>query len=452
MPDMIVVSDKLKLSSDVLKTLQFIETYYWDEIPNKPLFDYEIIVLDMNIKPRARVFGKGKNFILPLRLAEELRRAAFENVVIICLNYYNQQITSLNLIDGGEAFWVPPNSLEFSYQWLEAIERQYTDIWPEGIKLTEVRNARKIKNLSGLRIFDDYARGVKEYTTIIEGVEIEGTIMGYSVDKIYVTKNSNELVGCAVNYNKGSLIFLPQSSEEPLKVVRTLYDIGKHYYERAEWPKAEIKLPAWLERYKVDAEKALDRKIEPLLRKRQRFVDIDYLLYGYGEPLQIAVKKVFEELGLVFTPVERTKPIDLSGEEPEKKFELKIARAQVRKKKFAIEVQGSKDRIRMDSTKVIQAWSYIPFKEEHEKIVLAVNPFMELDPNDRNIEECFEPEVIKLLAFHGVCIIQTYDIYKLWEDLLRGYRKSADIIEAIYNTNGLFKYEPIAERSKTQHQ
>jgi hypothetical protein len=177
-------------------------------------------------------------------------------------------------------------------------------------------------------------------------------------------------------------------------------------------------------------------------------MDIDYLLYGYGAQLQTAVRKVFEEWGIVFTPVERVSVVDLKGAEPERKFELKVARGEVRTKKFAIHVQGSKDKIRMDTTKVTQTWAYIPFREEREKIVLAVNPFMEIDPQDRRLDLSFDPEVIKLLAFHGVCIIQTVDLYQLWEDVLHGYRKAGEVLEAVYNTSGLYKYTPPPGKEK----
>jgi hypothetical protein len=447
MIEMVVLSDRLCHAPIPEKLTSCVETYSWDTLPSRPLFEFEIIVLDMNIVPRNRKFGKGKDFVIPARVMDEVRRVSFESSTLICLNYYNRKASELNLIDGEIPYWRPQKGLQFSYQWLAEIEKKISDRWLQQIEfsLVEVQNAIKLQNISPKKIFRRYYADVRSYTTIIEdiksesrvgdttrGAEVEGGVQyvegeNYIVENIFLTKNTNDPIGYVIHYNGGTMVFLPQSEAPETTLIEILYEIGKYYYENPEKPPEHIPTPPWLDKYKLAEERKYETMLNSFRAKKYGYETIDALLYGRGSLLINAVRKVLEAFGLAFVPIDIDVPITLRGS--------------YENKKFGIAVITTESAIQLNTEPMNSLWRYMCGKPAEEKVILVANAQCTTEPMHRAVEKSYTEGVLAVTTSNGICVISTYELYKYWcATAIDRKLSGSEVIDRLYTTNGLLTY------------
>lgn len=447
---MLVLSDELDVEKKRLNIVMKgnVDVHSWFEYPDIPrLSDYEIAVLDMQIPDDARESSHYNYAFLGLR--QEARILLESGGVIICLNYFTKP-TSYKAYyhsDKGHPAVLrigPHHRREINYDWLFSVGL----LSRLNVAQLDAKPGKRLELLSKDKVFAKYFKGVTEYHKTIENVESkedeEGNFLGYEIyapemgtrlntKVIAVAKVTKKPIACVINILKGSLIFLPQTKARSMMIIDQLYAIGNAEYEKniqkiEEYPSP----PEWLDKYKAKQELGLERKIEDLTQKlerrkleHKRFEKIDVLLYGTGNPLEVAVQKVLEEMGCTVEKLEKGATMDL--------------KARINSIKFAIEVTGVEDKIYKDSKKFAQILQYLPHKEENEKIVLLANTYRDIDVGERVGRENFTNPVLKIAENNGFCLITTMDLYFMWKDFLNG-KSSKKILAEVFSAKGEFRY------------
>lgn len=426
MVKMLVISDIIKQKEIEWKKstdISNVEIFSWSsETPR--ISDYEIVILDMNVSyNKADFFNK----------RDDVYRLLNSGGVIICLTFFNKSMERELIFRNYHH--------ETNYDWLNDSDQIRLGIWKdEGL-------GKNILITTKNQLVKSFLEGVNEYHKTINGISYydEKTKIPYisfDVNKNYrfdifaINKVTKEPVACAIQYNRGSLIFLPQNSDInnygfALIVVNNLYDIGKEFYEKnLENIGTTSEVPIWINKYisnqEIDLEIKIKRNEEDLEKLRyehKRFEIIDFLLYGYNKQLEKSVKKVFEEFGCEVEETEEGATIDLKIRYTEKNF------------KFAIEVTGIKDKLFKDNSKFGQILQYIPHKEDDEKIVLIVNTYRDKDFAERD-KENFTSHVLDIANSNKFCLMTTADIFNLWKDCIDGKKSKEEILKSIFETNG----------------
>jgi hypothetical protein len=416
-------------------TIENIELYSWGNQAIPSVFDYETIVLDMNIA------ASDKQLEAQFKISNDVHRALMRGNTVICLTHYFKQF--------------PIYSAELkreivceTFGWLNG--------WADDITF----HPSKGKNFILLKtpqtnIFKRYFDSVEEYNAIIEGVKANrkgedqtefyivcgkyhrhgGHGVYRTLDIISLVKTTSDVIACSINFGGGNLIFLPQSTREPKDIISELYEIGKHYYGED----IVYNAPDWIDDYKTMQEIELEKEYEffkletrekaiEFKRELRRYSDIDILLWGTGKPLEKAVKKCFEEFGLEINKTEPGFTIDLVGKDK-------------KDRKLAVEVTGTNGKIKKESNKITQLFQYSQFnKKESEKLVFVANTYCTKKVEERK-EGDFTKDAINLLNSLGVCSLTSLDMYFLWKKYSEEKIKGNEIIDKIFSTIGPLSVE-----------
>lgn len=433
MVKMLVISDIIKEQEKVWRkslTLLNTDIVDWHSVHPRSS-DYEIVILDMNLNrmPNHSTFENKR---------DDIYKQLISGGIVICLTSSSQK-RFISSSRRGDVF-------ETNYDWLSSTHK-------DCIKFDEdAGHGDNIEPKTKNELILNYLRGVKYYEKTIGGIVcnkddrcyyIELDSFNYKVDVLTVNKVTGEPIACIIHYGKGRIVFLPQNSDInnlysgiAYSIVENLYDIGKELYEKGkEEIGSPIEAPIWIDKYKSENEKDIERKIkekeeelESLKKDHRRFELIDLLLYGYDVPLEGAVKKVFEEWGCEVEKTEIGATIDLKV----RHRSLGIM--------FAIEVTGVRGKIPKKSAKFPQVMTYHLKKEDNEHIIVVANTYRDKDVTDRNGEN-FTPDAIKMAIGHKFCLITTVDLFNLWKDFLNG-RSSEEILNGIFESNGEYSYKP----------
>lgn len=429
MVKMLVISDIIKQKEIEWKKstdISNVDIFSWSSVTPR-ISDYEIVVLDMNASyNKADFFNK----------RDDVYRLLNSGGVIICLTFFNK------LMDRELIF--RNYNRETNYDWLNDSDQIRLGLYKdEGL-------GKNILITTKNQFVKSFLEGVNEYHKTISGIsyydeKTKTSYANFGVDKNYrfdifaINKVTKEPIACAIRYERGSLIFLPQNSHInnfgfTLIVVNNLYDIGKEIYEKnLENMGTSSEVPVWINKYISNQERDLQTKIkrneedlENFRYEHKRFEIINFLLYGYNKQLEKSVKKVFEELGCEVEEMEEGATIDLKVRYPEKNY------------RFAIEVTGSKDKLFKDTNKFGQILQYIPHKEADEKIVLIVNTYRDKDLVDRG-KESFTSHVLDIANNNKFCLITTVDLFNLWKEWIEGKKNKEEILKSIFETNGEYR-------------
>jgi len=458
---MLVLSENLKIDEALLKVVMEanVDLCRWSEYPNIPrISDYEIVVLDLKI-PNDNEYGHAFR-----GLRNETRILLESGGVMVCLNYftiatnlkmyYHKGKSDLN--ESSIIIAEPTNwRWETNYDWF------FHDNFLSKLNVaqTDAKIGRSFSLVSGDKIVAEYFKGVTEYHKTIDGVEPlrdeEGNVQGYQVsffsggytkkfvsNVFAVTKVTKKPIACIVRIPKGSLIFLPQSHAKAMVMIGQLYLIGSSEYQRnIENIEERPSVPEWLSSYKTQQELDLEHEITDLTNtlqqrklEQKRFEKIDVLLYGTGNPLEVAVQRALEEMGCTVEKLEEGATMDL--------------KAQMDSMKFAIEVTGVDNKIHKDSKKFGQILQYLPHKEDYEKIVLLANTFRQKDVKERVGLQSFTGPVQKIARDNHFCLLTTIDLFSMWKEHLNG-KSSKEPLSQLFSAEGVFKYVRKAENLKT---
>jgi len=426
---------------------QDIDICSWRESTDLRLSDYGIAILDLNFHQNSLAEGmfEGKQM--------DIYKMLDVGGVIICLNHS----TYFTDTEG--------DKYDTNYHWFAEFNPELVDIY--------AKPGKNIKLVSKENVFKEYFKGVTQYhktlTSCISGEKFYFLFLKWRVIKsmnyfqnffpsrpwdeicrelsynlynsyegevIAINGITGEPIASAVNCRKGNLIFLPENTKSSSTfLIPNLCEIGEKYYERNRekiWLPSEV--PDWLEEYKTDQEKEIEKQIsslkehaDQLKQGKKKFEEIDVLLHGYDKPLVNAVQKVFEDWGCEVTPTQPGATIDLKVKEPIKNLQ------------FALEITGTINKINKKSYKVSQALQHLTQREKDEKIVILANTYREKKIAER-LDENFTQPVIEIAEINKFCLMTTADVYFLWQDLLNGKRSKEEIIQSIFDTVGAYKY------------
>ena len=170
---------------------------------------------------------------------------------------------------------------------------------------------------------------------------------------------------------------------------------------------------------KLTEMKTLQEEVLHLQEQIQLFDCYRDLLTETGKPLESVVQKVLNDIGIVTRETEKGFPADLINRE------------------VAIEITGVKGGIGVDSNKVTQTNRFIQnFRKHNEKVILIVNTYRDVAPNDRKGKMNFSPEMKDYLKALSISYITTHSLYELWKDVIQGKKKSQQVKEKILRIIG----------------
>lgn len=302
--------------------------------------------------------------------------------------------------------------IEGMYDWLESVHVRPKVARDTNIQLTQHGKAQ---------IFQDYFKNVNEYFACWP-----------TPDKtIAVIADAELAIAGEYSIHKGKFVVLPPPVyDENLlyEVIPSLYNMARKYYEDMQKRIFVGDEPAWVEKHKTQEHLQIIDDIENLERSKQEFDMITYLLYGTGDELEDSVRLTLEKLDL---EVEKTPPganIDFTARNADETIKL------------AVEVTGTTDKIKKESKKVPQAWTYHREKQdEQEKLVLMANTYRHLPIEDRSGKLHFTPHVKKMFTQISALLMTTADLYSLWKDVHEKRRTADEVLKLLYGSTGVLE-------------
>jgi hypothetical protein len=381
------------LAVDDLNDKQFISS----------VFDYDVSIIHIE-KPRYHTSGYYDN--LP-KLQKDTLKALQHGRTVICLPQSQDFISEKSGKRGMTA-----------YKWLE----------PLGVELNDNKGQNITPSGAGkAAAIEAYLKYAPTYYQIINKPQPSG------INRLAVVGETEIMVGMEQQVEMGTLVILPPPIWEPdyyQLAMQQLIGVALHYYYRNQRKIPLGDTPKWLESFIVPHAESLISQINKLTEEKERYDRLAYILYGTGEELESSVVSLLEDINLSVERQGISANIDLKA----KHTELGSG--------FAIEITGTKDIIRKDSSKIGQAFKYLTdragTKEEKDRLIIVANTQFHLDPKQRNTEG-YTPEVVELLHKNGVLMITTVQLYQLWRMVHEGEKTANDLIKELYKTSGLYK-------------
>lgn len=433
----LVLSDVLKIDEpkEITKGGELLTICTWRNPNFPPLFDYEVVVLDMRINvneiptecyssEKGTYQNKAKEnekvLISTVRLGEINKQllgggvciliaAQSRNIDIIQDFTYARTTAPGSLIENINKKQIP------TYKWFEG--NTYFNKLKLEITLTAGTN---IELLSNKKVFKDYFNEKEkiEYYKIIRPYRED------SFNKIAVNKVTGDSVAGFSEIGKGTLIIIPEKEGQDKLILENLIGIGKEFY-KTRYSKEHISQPIWVNEYKSKHEKDVDKNLEEHRKKRTKLDSIKTLLYAGGDSLVDGIINVFEDFGYTAENTKKAFPTDIFIKEGKKLI-------------FAIEATGTVNKISRTDKKITQVLDYIQTHSRDEKVILMANTHKDKEIKERP-KENFTPTAVNFLEKNEVCMITTVELYNLWIKFIEGKISKEKITESLLNSNGLFK-------------
>lgn len=457
-----------------------VDVHPWTNASPSPA-NYHATVLDM----KTANIGSAHEGYPFYGTKEHVERALKSGAVVICLDhltYVNPHSTFQGPRQDVQAtqhlkstFTYPSKHQgmeETSYDWLDqgllgATRLDTMDERPSG-QLRLTTQAQEVRS---------YFQFVKRFYKVIHGVELDrtgrrGALRHYRQDRpadagctkvtatvsvLAVNSVTGEPVAAEIKHPDapGSLVFLPRfeepSDEHAQSIVWALRRLAEWFYERNR-QEAGVKeeAPEWAKDHRPGKAKELDADVErldterkELAAKREKYDEMLVLLYGTGEPLRLAVEKLFGSEWLGFE-------VDVKGKEESIDQFIRDAKSG---RSLAMEVTGVTGKFYKDNDHLADVLDYWPTHIENnadervERIVLAVNTHRETPIADRNDQDDFTKPVRAIAAKSEFCLVRTCDLYRLWLDYLDGTRTPEELFDSIFCCAGLYQYAPPTKTS-----
>jgi hypothetical protein len=358
--------------------------------------------------------------------------------------------------------------LETSYEWLDHGFLHETKIDSMFAKVTE-----GITPTSPMPEIRDYVnRWANEYWVTINGIQFfgrsttEGTITHavaqqdrcdgrsvaqYAAKVLAIGKHTKLPVAAAMQYMNwdGILVLLPPcelreklqpaTNEEITGLLNTLERLAKGVQEDfALYGLTEHE--DWVYEYRAPQAKAialdiakLEQKEKELAEELTAFDQMLFLIDGTGKPLVDAVATLFDKPGggLKIEPTEKGAPLDLFVHNSKGRT-------------LAIEVTGIGHALKKDDLHWADFLQYMPQHNARnklgrvERIVLVVNTECKTKLGDRNRLNDISDPVKKTVTDNHICVIRSYDLYKLWSKTLAGMPVQ-QVFDMLFECDGVFE-------------
>ena len=248
---------------------------------------------------------------------------------------------------------------------------------------------------------------------------------------IAVIGDTELVIAAEYSIGRGKIVVLPPplyNESVAHLIIPSLYNMARKYYEDMQKRIFVGDEPPWVEEHKTQEHLQIQEDIENLEGRKQEFDMITYLLYGTGDELVDSVKLTLEKLSL---EAEKTPPgatFDLTARNTDETIKL------------AIEVTGTTDKIKKESKKVSQAWTYSLEKEdeEEEKLILIANTYNGLSVEDRSDKLHFTLDVENKFTSINALLMTTVDLYFLWKDVHEKKRNADEVLKLLYKSTGIF--------------
>ncbi len=367
------------------------------------VFDYDVSIVHIR-EPAHHTHGYYQN--LP-KLLQDSVIALQQGRSVICLPESRDFTSAISHREEGMS----------AYEWLEDFGVELQDNYGIDIKASGVGRAQVIQ---------EYLKYAPAYYQIVTKPE------STPKSRLAVVDDTEIVVGLEHQVGNGTLVILPPlilDDNHYLLTMSKLIEVALRYYDRSQRRIPLGDSPEWLTDYIVPRVNELNAQITELTDEKDKHDRIAYVLYGTEDELERSVALLLKELGL---DIERQSPganIDLKAMSPR----LNIG--------FAVEVTGTKDLIRKDSRKVVQAWQYLNDRvgttEEKDRLVIVANTQYHLDPKERRCES-YTPETAKLLGNNGILMMTTLQLYELWKIVYEGRRSADDVVRELHDSYGLF--------------
>jgi hypothetical protein len=470
---------------DQLQTaVQDVDVHAWTNVSPSPA-GYQATILDMKILETGSAH-QGYPFY---GIKEHLERALKSGAVVICLDYVTyvnpqssfdrprQDLQAIRQLK--QTFTYPTkhqDMQETSYDWLDQ-----GFLGTSRVDTTDARPSQQLRLTTQAEEVRRYFQFVKRSYKVIHGVELGRTgrtgALRYSrqdrpadsgctevtatVSVLAVNAVTGEPVAAEIKHPDapGSLIFLPrfeEPSEEHAQlkaqsIVLALKRLAESFYQRnIQEVGVKEELPDWVKAHRSNEAQQLDDRVQKLDAERKEVADkrdkhdeMLTLLCGTGEPLRLAVEKLFGSEWLGFE-------VDVKGKEESIDQFIRDPKSG---RSLATEVTGVTGKFYKDNDHLADVLDYWPTHIENnadervERIVLAVNTHRETPLADRNDQDDFTKPVRDIAAKSEFCLVRTCDLYRLWLDHVNGTRSAQEIFDSIFRCAGLYRYTAPSEAS-----
>jgi predicted Holliday junction resolvase-like endonuclease len=409
-----------------LKGVQ-VDVINWFEAASVKVADYEVVILDTRLSPRKeyeRLFDS---------MQDEINTLLKAGGVVLVLAGPNVEVRS------GEGprrtHWHETN---YDFLPSDFLTNTNLDSSPSRIGSHYDADSR----------WSGYFDFAPRYWKIVQGISkgehgpefpyFRGGRVVERAQLLATTKATSQNVGCLVSWAGGTIGILPPPDKLYVPILFLVERASDIYQQNVEQTRELLKPPSWIEDFKVQGQKRLEKEESELKEKLQEYkreVDLMFLatsaLFSTGKQLERAVAKIFSDL--------HWKVDDLTKEG--KPIDYVVHGQKGISDGLLVALTGSTSYIDANHKKLAQLFGALADVEDDQKLVFLVNALANEDPRSRGLDKCITDPALRRMEKHGICILLVPDLYSLWRDNLEGKRSPDQIFQQIYCTSGVFRYQ-----------
>ncbi|MCK4968122.1 MAG: hypothetical protein KAS12_03625 [Candidatus Aenigmarchaeota archaeon] len=324
--------------------------------------------------------------------------------------------------------WATFNILPFGSLNYENIGRtEYSEI------ITTKRNIKKYLKMAKHSefIFNTTVKEIYEEYEIC-GIRLQqnNSNLIYEFESFMIHSRSKEVFFGSISYGKGKIILLPELEFYEKEQINLLADIAMEFISVET--ESVVKEPEWLDDIVSKDEKQLNAKLSSLDEQKNKineeklkYKKLKMLLYETDKKLEKAVEYAFNIL-----------KCDAKRTEPGANVDLRINYNNLN---FFAEITGITSKISKKSNKLTQLFHEVQNTDEETKPILIANTYADKEPTKRGKID-FTNDALKVIAgCNNPCCMTSYTLYQLVIDFLECKKTSDEIMNLIYDTNGVLE-------------
>ncbi len=407
-----------------------------DFYTNKHFLDYEIVIVD----PQGALIGRNHDYTP--KILDDVLSQTRENALTFLRRYARTTQKLVGFVkEGGLAivFLRPMPTLKYERSISYGSETVLVNLnkylpWRENTTHRAHGSNIEFTSRGPIGQFWEATNGLWSYEAVYNDLP-EGPNLAH------VRSHPDEVVANSiVSKKRGLLIMAPVPRLENVPdgelFAQAVGNLHKVYQTEGPAPQ----LPGWASDYSLPGEaelradiSAANGEIEVLREQVGQHTEMldalclhKLLVTGHDSALEKAVDRVLTDLGLIVEPgpkgrVDRT--------------------AAYRDRKFAVEVQGVKRGAKEDHARALTIWVAEVAREDNKepKGLLVANPYRETPLADRGGNNPWPGETIKICKRHGLCAMTGLQLLGLYLDAMADDTKREQLIESMFDTEGLFE-------------
>lgn len=246
------------------------------------------------------------------------------------------------------------------------------------------------------------------------------------------TNLANFPIASEVQMSTGRMILLPSLSTNDTKIKSNfwadiLLQISKYGIKKTIEGNP---IPLWAHKYKLPNEEQMLEEYNKIKQKLEKFNSIRRLIYEGDYALVDAVSNIFKEWGFEVQIKEYSGNHDL----------------EIRKGSFfgLMEIKGLSGYANNEDLRQLSDHhrEYLFINEDDKQIpkgIFLVNHYKGEEPSKR--KEAFTQHAIKLGVRENFCLMTSYDLFKLHEQVLTNEISTEEIAKTMAETNGIIKLD-----------